>query len=349
MKNRIRFKSGSLIIIASLLLCATASSNSVQGKRNDKATVEPTELHLKDGYRLMKLGDYEGASDEFLQACYFARNKYCPEGWLQLGICYKEMKNYAKAIEALTNHLSQTTEPAADAHCDLAECYVETSQFDKAEDEIRKARIDAYQGPGTSRPFYALGELQEKMGKYPSAWDAYNMALGAKPWKYTDAWMARARCEIKMKPPRYNEALKDYREIIDAGPKGINWVELYYNMAMCLYKRGDHQGAIDHLLEALKANPDHFDSHLALAHIFDEEKHVTSAVNQYEHAIRTAAKDYNTETINKRLIFLQGQLGEQEKEKVVKPSPYMRQEMEQQQQAQQGQSSAQHPKGDSGF
>ena len=341
--NYSSIKPGLLIVLTLLFLFAQTLSDPALARRNDKATVEPTELHLRDGLKKMKAGDYEEAGDEFLQACYFSRNKYCPQGWLYLGLCYKALRNYSKAIEALTTHLQQTTEKACDAHIDLAECYLNIGEYKKAEDQINLARIDA--DYNNKRPYYALGELSEKMDRPAEALDGYITALGERPWHYFEAWMGKARAEIKMKPPRYNDALKDYREIIEAAPgKKVNWVELYYNMAQCLYKRGDHQGAIDHLLEALKVDPDHFDSHLALAHIFDEEKHITSAINQYEHALRTVPKDYNTDQINKRLVYLHGQLSVQEKEKQIKPSPLMRQEQEQQQAQQQ-----KLPRGDSGF
>ncbi len=340
MKQR-NFKTGYLATLSILAFLAGTAQPCLA--RHDKATVEPTELHMKEGMKKMKVKDYEGAADEFLQACYFARNKYLPDGWLKLATCYKELKNYPKAIEAYDTHLSQTTDKAMDAHVDLAECYINIADYDKAEKQITLARVDAdYKN---TRPFYAMGELQEKMGRYGEALDSYNTALGDRPWTYTEAWMGRARVEMKLK--YWNPALKDYRDIIDSSAKRVDWVELYFGMAQCLYKRGDHQGAIDHLLEALKQNPDHFESHLALAHIFDEEKHISSAINQYENALRTAPKGFDTEPINKQLLVLQGQLKSGERDKVVKPSPYMRQQDKQAQQMQEQQQ--QPPSGDSGF
>lgn len=295
--------------------------------KKDSATVEPTELHFKEGMKKYKLKDYEGASDEFLQSCYFARNKYNPQSWYYLGLCYKQVKNWSKAIDALSNHLQQTTEKAPDANCDIAECYIEIGDYDKADRHITQARIESnFDNP---RPYYSMGMLYERMKRYGDAVGSYSTALGEAPWKYTAAWMGKARCQMKLNPPRYNESLQDYKGIIEAALKDVNWPELYYNMAECLYRRGDHQGAIDHLLSAIKEDPDHFDSHLALAHIFDEEKHISSAVNRYEHALRTAPKGYNTENINKRIVELQGKLRANEKENVVKPSPYMRQQHEQ--------------------
>ncbi len=347
----------SLYVVTALatlvLLPFTLSQPSCFAKKRskDSATVEPTILHMKEGMRLYNLTppQYEEAADEFVQSCYFARNKYNPEGWLYLGRCYMKMKNWGKAIEALDTHLSQTTEKAPDANCDIAECYLEIGDFKKAERCITQARIEAdYKN---TRPYYTMGLLEERMGRYGEALGSFTTALGSRPWKYVDAWLGRARALRKMKPPDYKAAYADYHEMIEAALKGVsneNWVEIYYGIAECLYKRGDHQGAIDHLLEALKLNPDHFESHIALAHIFDEEKHVTSAVNQYEHAIRTAPKGFDTEKINKRILALQGQLKASEKLKEVKPSPYMR-EQEQSEQQQKPGPAKQLPAGESGF
>ena len=330
-------------IIAGLLVCNSIFTCDAWAKKGDKATVEPTELHMREGLRKMKIKDYEGAADDFLQSCYFARNQYNPQGWLYLGLCYKASRNYSKAIEAILNHLKQTTDKAVDAHVDLAECYMNIGEYEKAEKEIDKARYDS---DGTEkRPYYAMGELLEKLDKPGEALEAYNTALAERPWKYTDAWMGRARCKMKLNYP--NDAIKDYREIIDSAVKNVPWTELYYNLGQCLYKRGDHQGAIDHWLYALKDDPDHFDSHLALGRIFDEEKHVSSAITQYEHAIRCAPKSFNTDQINKRLLALQSSLRTTERDKEVKPSPYMRQQEEGRQQELQKQQKP--TSGDSGF
>lgn len=288
-------------------------------------------MHMKDGFLKMKAKDFEGAADDFLQACYFSRNQYNPQGWMYLGLCYKASRNYGKAIEAFLHHLKQTTEKAVDAHVDLAECYMNIGDYDKAEKEINQARYDS--DGSEKRPYYAMGELLERMGNPGEALGAYTTALAERPWTYTDAWMGKARCEMKLK--NWNEAIKDYRDILDSAVKNVPWTELYYNLGQCLYQRGDHQGAIDRWLYALKEDPDHFDTHLALAGVFDEERHISSAITQYEHALRCAPKTFNTDQVNKRLLFLQNSLRSKERAKEIKPSPYMRQQEGEQQQQQQ--------------
>lgn len=317
----------------------------VLAKRNDKATVEPSELNMKEGLIKMKMGDYEGAEDNFLQAVYFSRNHYNPQAYLMLGLSRKATRKYAKAIEAFKEHLKQVTEPSPNGRIDLAECYMEVGKMEEAKAEVEKAASEA--DWKDKRPMYAMGKLCERLGEVGLAKGHYYQALGDRPWTYTEAWMGLARCYVKMKD--YNEALKEYRAIISSAVKRVDWVELYYNMGQCLYQRGDHQGAIDHWLYALKENPDSFECHLALGSIFDEEKHISSAVKSYENAIRCAPKGYDTNKIDQRLLFLQSKLQQKEAAKPVRPSPFMRQEQQDAQNAMEKQAQQSKIPAESGF
>jgi tetratricopeptide (TPR) repeat protein len=308
----------------------------------DKATAEPADQNFHEGIEHIKKRDYEGAIDNFQQAVYFSRNHYNPEAYKYLGLCYKACRNYPKAIEALNNCLSQTTEHAPDVRIDKAECLLNIGDVEKARAEIDKSYAEL-DGQGTARQKYAQGEVWEKLGDYGQAMDFYSSAIDEKP-NYTDAWMARGRMQVLTE--RYNDALKNYRDMLEKGPMlhGVNMEELYYNMGTCLYKRGDHQGAIDHYLMALDNNPDSFDSHLALGHVFDEERHISSAIKEYQAALRTMPKTYDATKINSRLIFLQSKLQQKEAPPVIKPSPQMRQEYDDSVKRQQGP-----PPKDSGF
>ncbi len=295
-------------------------------RSHDKGTAEPADLNFADGMKRIRDRDYEGGADSFLQAVYFSRNHYNPEAYKYLGLCYKAMRQNAKAVEALTTHLKQVTEPAPDARIDLAEVYLNMGEFDKARASIDQAYVDAG-GHGTYRQKYAMGELYEKMKDFGQALGFYDSAIEEKN-NFTDAWMGKARIEVLLE--KWNDALKDYREILERGPglAHVNYEETYYNMGTCLYKRGDHQGAIDHWRLALQDNPDSFDAHLSLGKIFDEEKHISSAVHEYELALRNAPKGYNPTIINKRLQYLEALVKPKEAAPVIKPSPQMRQEYE---------------------
>ena len=303
-------------------------SQTALGKSHfDQATAAPADENLKQGLLLIRQGNYEAAIDSFTQAIYFSRNHYNPDAYKYLGLCYKATRQYAKAAEALNQHLAQVTTSAPDAHIDLAEVYLDQGEFEKARLELEKAYLYQMNG-STFRQKYAMGEMHERMKDPGQALGFYMAALAEKPL-YADAWMAKARVEVKIE--RYNEALADYRAILEKGPllRGINLEQLYYNMGTCFIKRGDHQGALDHWRMALEQNPDSFDSHLALANLFDSEKHVSSAVHEYQLALKCLPEDNPARTqIARKLMFLEQQLKPKEAPIEVKPSPSMRREYE---------------------
>lgn len=297
----------------------------------DQATVEPAEDNLKEGLRRLKSGNYEGAADSFMQSIYFSRNHYNPPAWLYLGLARKSLRDYPKAIEALNTHLSQVTENAPDARVDLAECLINLGEFKKARDEIIRAKGEAQPGQ-YARTRYAMGLLEERMGEPGRALDNYISAMGCCQDKnddvYGPAYMGKARSLMKLR--QFKEAVEDYQKMLNGGVnmRSIDQIELYTNLGNCLYRRGDHQGAIDHWLYAVKLNPDSFDAHLSLASVFDEEKHITSAIREYENAIRCAPGNYDSGKLKARLQYLQGQIAPKEFERPIRPSPLMRQEQQ---------------------
>lgn len=315
-----------------MVLCASALTGTPSEARQkaEKGTVDPAETNFKQGMELIRNGNYEGAIDSFLQVIYFSRNRYNPNAYKMLGLCYKATRNYPKAIQALLDHLNQTTEPSPDARIDLAECYIEIGEINKARDEIQRSFSDNPINKGTWRQRYAQGELQERLGEVGQAISFYSNAIEEKPL-YTDAWMGRARCYVKSE--QYNDALRDYRSMLEKSlvMRNINLVELYYNMGTCFYKRGDHQGALDHWRLCLEQNPEFYDAHLALARMLDEEKHMSSAVKEYQAALASFPKNGTTEnrqTIEKRLMWLEHQLTPKDTPTEIKPSPSMRREFD---------------------
>ena len=330
MNQRVRWNCLSLAITLSALSFSAScvfTPEAAAKSHFDKATAEPAEDNLKAGLLQIRQKNYEAAIDSFQQAIYFSRNQYNPEAWKLLGLCFKATRQYSKAVEALTKHLSQVTGPAPDAKIDLAEVYLDLGEIEKARDTIDKAFQDS-DGRGMARQKYASGELHEKMGDNTQALSFYINAIEDKPY-YADAWMGKARCEVKAQ--HYNDALRDYRTMLEKAMliHGLNLEEMYYNMGTCLLKRGDHQGALDHWRMCLEQNPDSYDAHLALASLFDSEKHVSSAIHEYEAAIRCMPSNAPAkQQISRRLMFLEQQLKPKEAAIEIKPSPSMRKEFE---------------------
>lgn len=315
------------LAIAISSICVVAPDADARS-RFDKATAEPSEENFKQGMKLIKEKNYEAAIDSFQQAVYFSRNHYNPNALKMLGLCQKAMRQYTKAIQTFQDQLKQTTDHEPDVWIDLAECYIELKDFDNARRCIDKSFQEAVGGKTDERQRYAQGEMYEKMGDYHQALSFYDTALDQKPL-YTDAWMGRARMNVLLK--NYNEALKDYRGMLEKNPflKGLDYNELYYNMGTCFYKRGDHQGALDHWRMALDYNQDNPDTHLALAKMLDEEQHISSAIKEYQATLRTLPKESATRPkVEKRLLYLEQLLQPKDSTPVIRPSPTMRREAE---------------------
>jgi tetratricopeptide (TPR) repeat protein len=302
---------------------------------NDKATVDPAKSAIKQGETAMYKHDYAGAIDKFKQAIYFSRNQYNPTGWKYLAMAYKAERDYPKAIEAFNKHLSQVTEPSVAARCDLADCFIQMKDYEKARREIQKANVES-QGVTDAMVICAFAKLDEKMEKWETAHKRFEISI-KRDKHLTEALMGRARMEVRLGMKYYpqgqwlNKAFKHYLELIDNRHKlhGVNFEEVYYNMAQIYYKKGDHQNAIDHLHYILKDFPNSFTSHIALGKIFDDEKHYSSAIKQYELAIPNAPHGTDVEKIKARILYLQQLSKGGGAPAAVNPSPLMRQQLKQ--------------------
>lgn len=325
----------SLLIAACVYAEVFAPSACARDKHFAKASADPARDKVEEGLVLIRKHDWDGAIDSFKQAIYFARNQYNPDAYKYLGLCYRATRNYQKAIDTFQKYFDQATTPSPDVHIDLAECYVETKDFDKARRELELgAAADAETQKFRYRQRFAYGELHEKLGDtnpnrraaagdYDQAAQFYKEAMEEKPL-YTDAWMALGKIEMKI--GNWNDALQVYRGILDKGPLlHPDLVELYYNMGTCLLKHGDHQGALDHYRMALEQNPDSFDAHLAIANILDSEKHLSTALEEYQAALRCADKDSPQRSpIMNKIDYIEQQLQPKDVPVPIRPSPAMR-------------------------
>src|SRR5262249_10043394 len=142
------------------------------------------------------------------------------------------------------------------------------------------------------RAHYALGMLWEKNGKFRDAIEQYRDALGRGPWTYLDPWFAMAGCYMKAED--YASAFQNYVQMLTSQVVTLSKEQMqvaYNNMGMCMLLKGDHEGAMRKWRECLSINPQNPDAHFDLAMMFDQESHITSAIDEYKLFLRCAPLD----------------------------------------------------------
>lgn len=305
------------------------ASAKFKSETKEKNTLDPAVNYYLNALEKTKKLDLDGGIDSCLQAIYFARNNYHPPAYILLGNLYRLKGEDAKAIDALQKGIVQSVGPVPDAHCDLAEVFMKTKRYNEAQAELNRA-LHEFRGPGP-RANNLMGQLLEIKRDYDTAAQQYLYALGDPPWWYTDAWMNLAGCSMKMH--QWGEAIQHYVGILARGKtlKGVDYEKVYVNLGACQLAKGDHNGALESWHRCLDINPNNAKAHLLLALMFDQERHVSSAIKEYQAYLRCSdQKTAAAKEVQARLLVLEQMIKPAEAEPArAKPSPLMRQEQEQ--------------------
>lgn len=317
---------------SALLQTGAVAGGEFHSKGGDVNTVDPSMNNLNEGLRRIKAGDLDGAIDSLQQSIDFARNNYDPTAYYWLGMCYKKKNQDGKAIEAFKKHLEQTTTPSPWGHVDLGEVYMRNDRDGEAEQEFNKALAEGT--GGGARAHNAIGKLHDKHGDYTSAnWD-YIQALGDPPWRFGEAWMNLI--ENYMKQTEWVAAIQQINTMLAQQKMknlvfGIDYARVNTDLGVCKFAKGDHQGALQAWQQACVNDPLKAQPHLLLAKLFDEEKHITSAVHEYEKYIALAPNEKGIDQVKARMEYLQSLVQPKEAPaEAAKPSPFMRQQLQQQ-------------------
>lgn len=275
-------------------------------RSSGKNTVDASGENFELGMRKYKEHDLDGAIDAFLQAVYFARNSYNPEGYYWLGVSYQDKNLDSKAIEALKKSIEQSIKAAPQAHLHLAQLYLRNNRLDEAEWEANKSITD-FHGPAPES-HNVIGLICDKRGDLKRGQDEYVAALGDPPWRYTEAWMNYA--ENLMKQKDWGYAVTQLRNMLNHNKplKGIDHQRIYLDIGICLFAKGDHQGAMDNWHEVLNYNPDNAAAHLQLALLLDSERHLSAAIKEYKEYIRLSPENAETAKIKNHILLLEQKL-----------------------------------------
>jgi tetratricopeptide (TPR) repeat protein len=341
-----------VFLVVSMLYPQPAFSAHFTPQSDDrgKASIDPSQANYKEGLKRYKDKDYDGAIDSFLQAIYFARNNYFPDAYYNLGLSYARKHQDEKAIKAMLTHLQQVVGPSYEAHCDLAELYIRNDRLDDAREQADEALSDSM-GQHNGRALYVSGKIFEALGNLPDARGAFRDALGDRPWRFTDAWMALAEVNMKMKD--WGGAADHLNDMIKAQDdlRNFDAERVYLDLGLCLVQKGDHQGAFECWRKAEAVNPNSAKAHLSIAKLFDQEQHISSAIEEYQAYLRVAPAGKDADAVKNRLVVLNQKINPPDIDpQPIKPTPAMRKQQAEQQAADQAQKEEKREQGsDSGF
>lgn len=311
----------------SLLVCfCSTASLPIEGKsERGKGHVLPSDAQFNTGIAKYKAKDYDGAIDAFKQSVYFARNEYMPQAWYWLGVTYMVKNEDTKAIEAFKKHFEQNVGSSWEAHIHLGHIYLRNNRLNEAEDEARNALAD-YQGQ-CPKAYNLYGLVSKARNDYDGAVNWFLQALGDKPWSYTEAWMNFA--EMQMMAKKYPAAIGHFTGMLNSEKtlKGLDEESLFTFRGKCYLALGDHQHALEDFHRTLSINANNAEAHLNLAMMFDQERHVSSAIKEYKEFCRTCPEVKRTSAVKQRIAMLEQMLRPAQAEpQAPQPSAYTRQQ-----------------------
>lgn len=314
-----------------ILALATSSPSNEAIAKHAANTQDPAEKNFALGVEQYKKHDLNSAIDSFLQSVYFARNGYYPDAYFWLGKAYMAKHEDSKAEGAFKKQMEQSLNPSPDSRLFLAEIYLRNDRDAESEEECKLAL--ATSGPTAAIAHNVYGKIMAKRGDYMDAQLQFQEALGrTPPWTYTEAWMNYA--ETFMLQKDWSTAYTQYLAMLANPIKLLNLdlQQVHLNMGLCLLAKGDHQGAIDNFHQVLEYNPQNSIAHLQLGMIFEAEKHISSAIDEYSDYVRYSTDQIGVTKAKERITVLEQLLKTPNEPAHTQPSPYMRYQQQQRQQ-----------------
>jgi len=190
-----------------------------------KETGEPAGLDessralFTEANSLYDQGNYAGALALFQE--FLERNPTLYPVRLNIGNCYREMKEYDKAISEYNSVLEKIKsekadikgdEMAAKALASIGEIYMIQNNMEKAQDYLKKA-IDIY--PNDHALAYNVAEIFFQAGMVDQAIEYYNLASKIKP-DWSLAYLKLGFVYINKN--NFEEAIKNFEKFLELSP-----------------------------------------------------------------------------------------------------------------------------------
>lgn len=213
---------------------------------------------------------------------FLDQNPYSANIWYNLGLLYRSVDNFEKAIEAF-DFAIVIQEDLISAHFNKGLLLIELERYREGLQTFLEANAIEKDDPHVH---YHIGECYENLGMIRDAVRYYKSATQSDEG-FTDAWMGLGFCMEQWE--KYLEAIHFYKKAYKADQENA---EICLSLAICEYKLGNRVGAVQYLEEAIAVNPQDETIWQDWAQLLHEQGNTAGAISSLEEGIRNNQDKY---------------------------------------------------------
>ena len=240
---------------------------------------------LEKGMVFMRMGNEDKARGIFEKGIEDLESKIAkepkkPHFYLQLGLFWRELKNYDKLIEALEKALELKASTEVLYH--LGYAYQQRSMPDKAVELYEKS---IKRNPRFCSAYECLGIIRLTEGKYNEAIECFNKILEINPRHlYVNYHIAR----VYEAMAHYDRAEEEYIRCLKVSDFNH---KAHHGLASLYTRQGDYSKAIKHYEKAISLNPGEPLYYSDLGDLYKKRGMNKEAAQAYQKAMRYCAQE----------------------------------------------------------
>ncbi|MCM8791195.1 MAG: tetratricopeptide repeat protein [Candidatus Omnitrophica bacterium] len=161
-------------------------------------------------------------------------------------------------------------------HTRLAVDYFLTKDVEKALEELTKAK---FLDPADPKPRFLAALIYTSSHRFEEAQKEYQEIMKLSP---DSIWALSSLADVLMLQEKMGEAAAIYERLIE---KEKNSPLLYFNLAFIYSKMGKAEDGIKALEEAIKLKPDYLEAYIGLGVLYETKKDMRGAIKNFEKAL----------------------------------------------------------------